>query len=130
MKNKDKCCSKMSGMNVFLGILIGLVILVFGGKIILSQTDIPTPQFLDTFKLDQMLEKKVDKTVDLTGEWKAGEATLTLNEDGTASASDMEDVTKWEKTEDEITLMTEGETTYTLFLEEDSLKLGETTYSK
>jgi len=95
MKNKnEKCCGKINGVNVFIGLLMGVAVLVFGWKVYLQQHPAPEPQVLDSMQIDQALEKaKKDesKTMDFAGTWKSeGEnpTTLGLNSDGTVA--DME----------------------------------------
>ena len=141
MKNKNKCCStskcctKMSGTNIFIGCLMGLAILVFGGKMILSQNPIPEPQILDSSKIDQMLEKnsdKVEEGFEFAGTWKTeGEdgVLLILSEDGTIP--NMEGNLKWNAEGNIITLTNaDGVTTETFKLVDGNLVDGETVYKK
>ena len=131
MKNKnEKCCKKMNGKNIFIGLLMGLAILIFGGKAILSQMNTPTPQVLDTTQLDQLLERNEEAvTVEFNGTWTTeGEETLTLNEDGTVSG--MEGVTTWSAEGSTLTFVKEDETTMTAELVEDMLDIDGVVYKK
>ena len=55
MKNKkQKNAAKMSGKNVFIGALMGVVVLVFGWQIFLAENPVTVPESIDPAILDQM----------------------------------------------------------------------------
>jgi len=133
MKNKnEKCCGKINGMNVFIGLLMGIAVLVFGWKVYLQQHPAPKPQVLDSMKIDQALEKvKKDesKTMDFAGTWKSeGEnpTTLGLNADGTVA--DMDGATwKSDKIAEEttVTILNADGTTEVYKFVDGNLVMGE-----
>ena len=134
MKNKDtKCCGhKMNTANIFIGLLIGLAILIFGWKIYFQQNPMPEPQVLDQMKIDQAIEKtKAPKTTDVKGTWTSeGEnpAKFSLNEDGTVS--DMDGAKSWTQDADTITIMKDDNSTIILKLVDGNLVMGEVVYKK
>lgn len=133
MKNKkDKCCTKMSGTNIFIGLLIGLTVLVFGGKMILNNNKVAAPATLNSTKVDKMIDeiKNVEKTktTDFSGTWSTADGKLTLNADGTVS--DMEGVASWKLNGTTLTLTNADETTSTMEVVDGNLVSGETVYKK
>jgi len=134
MKNKkENCCEKMNAKNIFIGLLMGAAVLVFGWKMYLQQNPMAEPKILDSTVVDQMLEnvKKGGETMDFSGTWSTeGEnpAKLTLNADGTVT--DMEGVTSWKMEGTTLTLTNADETTQTIELTDGNLVLGDTVYKK
>ena len=132
MKNKNQ--KTINKTNIFIGLLMGLAVLVFGGKILLEQNPLPEPQPLNQDKVDQMLEqvKKSDEgEQNFAGVWKTedGENEFTLNEDGTVAG--MEGNLKWSIEGATMTFTnSDGVTTQTFELVDGNLVDGETVYKK
>jgi hypothetical protein len=126
MKNKNKkCCvvSKMSGTNIFVGILIGLVVLIFGGKIFLSQTPVPQARVINGTLIDKALSKKTNdiKKIEVVGTWNSDAGELILNEDGTV-VSDL-DITGWSIDGDVFSMTFKEGSNYTVNLADNTLTL-------
>jgi hypothetical protein len=58
MKNENK---KLNKTNILVGLLIGLAVLVFGGKILLNQNPLPEAKPLDQTKVDKMIDEVKEK---------------------------------------------------------------------
>ncbi len=128
MKNKNK----INYTNVFIGLLMGAAVLVFGWQIYLQQHPAPEAQPLDSSVVDQMLEKKTEaKTENFAGTWTSeGEdaKSFTLNEDGTVS--DLEGVSKWSAEGSTLTLVNADGTETVIKLMDDGIVIEEVVYKK